>query len=266
MIHRLLAALCLGLLLAQPSSAGGPRSLGDAVRIELRPGWREGDGRHVAALSVRLAPGWKTYWRVSGRLGIAPRLDWRGSGNVRSVTPVWPRPRPIAQPGGRAIGYDGDLTLPLVVEPRDPALPMRLRGALDLGVCSDVCLPVKARVDAVLPPAGAPDPAIRAALADRPGTVVGAVRCRLVPDEAGLAIEVEVEAPPLGAPEAAVIEMPGAGLWIDDPAVARRGDEVRATAAVADPDGGPVAFDRRSLRVTLIGSERAVEATGCDGG
>ena len=32
----------------------------DLASVEIRPGWRTGEGRHYAALVLRLAPGWKT--------------------------------------------------------------------------------------------------------------------------------------------------------------------------------------------------------------
>ena len=40
-------------------------------------------GDHMAALRIRLADGWKTYWRSAGRGGDSrPVLNWQGSGNL----------------------------------------------------------------------------------------------------------------------------------------------------------------------------------------
>ncbi|MEO0999402.1 MAG: hypothetical protein AAFW69_02170, partial [Pseudomonadota bacterium] len=39
---------------------------------ELLPGWVEEDGSLIAALSIDLAPGWKTYWRAPGEGGLPP--------------------------------------------------------------------------------------------------------------------------------------------------------------------------------------------------
>ena len=34
---------------------------------------------HRAGIEIRLAPGWKTYWRYPGDSGIAPRFDFSQS-------------------------------------------------------------------------------------------------------------------------------------------------------------------------------------------
>ena len=251
------------LLLADPVAAQGPRTLSEAIAVEVRPGWREADGRHVAGLAFRLAPGWKTYWRAPGALGISPRADWRGSRNARAVAPVWPRPRVLRQPGGQAFGYASDFILPLVVRPRDPAVPVRLRGRLDLGVCAEICVPVRLQVEAVLPLGGEPDPTIRAALADRPATAPGSARCRVAPAATGVRLTVELPAPPLGGAEAVAVELADADLWVGDAATTRRGGVLRAEVAVMSRSHGPVALDRDGIRLTGIGRDRAVEAVGC---
>ena len=264
MIVRILSAVLVLLVASPPSIAQPPpRDLGEAVAVAVRPGWREPDGRHVAGLAIRLAPGWKTYWRAPGRSGIAPRFDWRRSRNVAAVTPVWPRPTVLDQGDERTIGFDGDFVLPLMIQPRDPARPMRLRGTLDIGVCAEVCVPARLRVDAALLPDGEPDGAIRAALSDRPMAVRGAT-CVLVHHRGGLALSVELAAPPLGAPE--VVAFEGPDLWFGDAEVDRRDGVLHAVVPIADPSSGPVALDRARLRITAIGSARAVETLGCLGG
>src|ERR1700704_3395422 len=39
-----------------------------------------------AGIEIRLAQGWKTYWRYPGDAGIPPRFAFAGSRNVKSVT------------------------------------------------------------------------------------------------------------------------------------------------------------------------------------
>ena len=53
---------------------------------------------------------------------------------------LWPRPAVFESFGLQTIGYSGQVVLPLVVTPRDPALPMRLALTANLGVCKDICV------------------------------------------------------------------------------------------------------------------------------
>ncbi len=56
-------------------------SAGGADRTSLRAG-----------IELRLATGWKTYWRYPGDSGVPPRFDFSKSTNVKSVTVRWPAP------------------------------------------------------------------------------------------------------------------------------------------------------------------------------
>jgi DsbC/DsbD-like thiol-disulfide interchange protein len=98
------------------------------VHAELRPGWQTEDGTHLAALHLRLAEGWKTYWRVPGDAGIVPQFDWSRSQNTASVRARWPRPMIFSQNGYRSIGYEGELVLPLEVVPQQAGKPVALQG------------------------------------------------------------------------------------------------------------------------------------------
>ena len=55
MKHLALALLCA--LVSLPAAA---QSFDDVVEADIRPGWRMADGSHMAALHLKLAPGWKT--------------------------------------------------------------------------------------------------------------------------------------------------------------------------------------------------------------
>ena len=62
---------CL-LLFSAPAQAQVPS---DLAEIELIPGWSKADGTHVAGLSIRVAKGWKTYWRSPGEVGLPPQIS-----------------------------------------------------------------------------------------------------------------------------------------------------------------------------------------------
>ena len=69
------------------------------AHADLLTGWRLEDGRHAAAIRIRLDPGWKTYWRAPGDGGIPPSFDWQGARNLAGWSVHWPAR--CAPPDGR---------------------------------------------------------------------------------------------------------------------------------------------------------------------
>ncbi len=122
-----------------------------------------------AGIEIRLKPGWHTYWRYPGDAGVPPRFDFGGSQNVKAVEVLWPAPQRIAEESLVAIGYTGDVTLPLAVLPQNAAKPVVLRLKLDYAVCEKLCVPAEGKSELVL--AGGPsshDTALAAATARVP--------------------------------------------------------------------------------------------------
>ncbi|MBM2574989.1 hypothetical protein JQC91_01615 [Jannaschia sp. Os4] len=262
-MRALLLFLCL--VLSPPASAQPVSDPSGLISIEVMPGWRESRGTHVAGLRVRLKPGWKTYWRRAGELGIAPRMDWRRSRNAAAVEARWPTPSVFRSQGAMSLGYTEDFVLPLVIRVGRSARDVDLRGRLDLGVCAEICVPVRLDVSGRLPKGGAPDPEIRAALADRPRPSRARATCTLRPTEAGIALTGRLDLPPLGGPETVVFELDDPSLWVTDAEVRREGGALVATSEVMGGDRG-IAVDRRRVRITVIGGSGAVEIEGCRGG
>lgn len=247
--------------------AAGFTVLDDVVRIALLPGWREPSGRHVAALRVDLAPGWKTYWRAPGEGGIPPVFDWSGSENVQGVALHWPTPHAFEQLGLTSVGYKTRLILPVEITPRLAGAPIRVAVDLQIGVCEDICLPVARTIRAVLPEPGAADPLISAALADRPLTGAEAglrgLSCALAPIEGGLRITARLDLPDTGGREAVVFEPDDPGIWVSDAKVVRDGRMLTAGADMLPPRSVPLVLDRSTLRVTVVGQDRSVTVEGC---
>ena len=264
------SALCaLVLLVPDPASAQGVRP-SDAVEANLRTGWRSDSTTHMAALHLRLAPGWITYWRVPGEGGLAPLLDWSGSHNVGAVTAHWPQPQLFDYPGYTSIGYADELVLPLEIALATPNQPSILNGQITIGVCRDICMPVDLSIRAELPSRGHPDPQITAALAraPRPAHEAGLrhVACMVEPHERGLSLAAELLMPPLHTDELVILELPDSPLWVRSLDTRRDGSTLTATAHVSAPPGkGDTALviDRAAVRVTVLGGPQAVEHEGC---
>ncbi|TCP44495.1 protein-disulfide reductase DsbD domain-containing protein [Rhodovulum marinum] len=263
--HRLAAAAAVALGLGQTALAGPPEGV---VSAEFLPGWQTPEGTYMAGLHLRMAPGWKTYWRAPGDAGIPPRFDWAGSGNMASVRVHWPRPKVFQSNGLRTIGYEHDVVLPIELTPREPGQPMELHGRVEIGVCHDICMPMELRLSGLLPGEGGSD-AIRAALAQRPLSArearVGHVNCQVEPISDGVRLTAEIEVGALGPNEAVVFELPDPSIWVSEAAMTRDGGRIVAQSDLVPVDGAPFALDRSGVRITVLGTDRAVDIRGCTG-
>lgn len=255
----LLLALCPAQVLAFSQE--------DVLRGDIRPGWTTEAGTRMTALHLTLAPGWKTYWRSPGDAGIPPAFDWTGSENLRAVAFHWPRPHVFELNGMKTVGYHDALVLPIEVTPVDPGLPVRLKGTVDLGVCSDICIPASLAFDSVMEGKGSPDPMIDAALSDRPVTARQAgltgIGCAVDPISDGLRITATMALPAAGGEETVVFESATSGIWVSEASATRSGGTLTAAADMVPPQGAPFALDRSAVTVTVISETRAVEIRGC---
>lgn len=106
-----------------------------------------------AGLEIQLEQGWKTYWKVPGDAGIPPSLDFSASSNVQDVTIHWPVPTRFGG-GNQMLGYKDAIVFPLNVVPKDPSKPVELKASVQLGLCSDLCVPVAADLTMDIPAGG----------------------------------------------------------------------------------------------------------------
>jgi DsbC/DsbD-like thiol-disulfide interchange protein len=239
----------------------------DVVTATVLPGWRDADGQHIAALRLRLEPGWKTYWRSPGDTGIPPQLVFDASTDAAAVRLHWPVPQVYWINGFRTIGYADEVILPILVTPRDPGAAVTLSGQVELGVCQDICVPVSLALSVELPAGpAAPDPRIQAALASTPGDARAQATCRIDPIDDGLRLTVTLIMPPMaGGAEQAVVEYGDLTVWVSEPATRRDGGALTMTADLVPPQAQPFALARADLRFTIFdGQGGAVEHRGCD--
>lgn len=101
------------------------------------------DGTVRAAVVIDLKPGWTTYWRNPGESGIPPQLTTDGSVNVASAEIEFPAPTVLDEAGLRIIGYDRPVALPLTIRQKRPGAATTLNAGLFIGVCKDICIPMK---------------------------------------------------------------------------------------------------------------------------
>lgn len=237
---------------------------GEALRGAFLPGWRTEQGTQMTALRLTMAPGWHTYWRAPGEAGIPPQFDWTGSDNVAAVVFHWPRPQVFELNGLRAIGYEGELVLPVEITPRVAGQPVSLMAEVTLGVCRDVCLPVSLQLSQDLPLHGARDATIAAALGRVPAVVApAAIRCVVEPIRDGLRLQASVSIDALGRDEVAVVELRDGSIWVSEADSRRSGGTLTIGADLVPATGRPFALDRSGVTITLLAGDRAVELRGC---
>ena len=165
-----------------------------------------------AGVEIKLQPGWHTYWRYPGDSGVPPRFNFAGSDNLAAAKVSFPAPHAYTDEAGTTIGYKGGVIFPVRVVPRQKDKPVTLRGKIDYAVCDKLCVPVEAKVELTIPPAGSADnAALDAAEARVPKQVTAAAAGfsakRASDDKVKPLIFVDLAAP-TGAPVELFVEGP----------------------------------------------------------
>ncbi|MCV6547809.1 MAG: protein-disulfide reductase DsbD family protein [Cohaesibacter sp.] len=153
--------LALALPISPPSlakAAQSPWAEGYGGKMRLVAGGTFGTGLK-AGLEIAMEPGWKTYWKVPGDAGIPPMLDFSASSNVKDVKILWPAPTRYGDNLAQLVGYKEWVTFPIHVMPRDPNKPVDLVLDANVGLCSDLCVPVQAKLSLAVPVGGDKDSA-----------------------------------------------------------------------------------------------------------
>jgi DsbC/DsbD-like thiol-disulfide interchange protein len=269
-------------LFAAIAAAGAAR--GEAIAADASP-WdndlrsaarliaaapRHNGGRAVyrGGVQIKLQPGWKTYWRYPGDSGVPPTFDFAASENVKSVAVLYPAPTRFKDgAGGIAIGYKGEVVLPLHVVPQDAGKPVTLRLRLDYAACEQLCVPAKATLALTLNQAGGTrDDLVNAAEARVPrASAVGdrstpAVRSVRLETGAGKPrVVVDVAHPP-GSTVALFAEgpTPDWALPLPEPVAGAAAGLQRFVFAL---DGMPAGAKPAgaTLRLTAVSGEQAIE-------
>lgn len=175
---RLLVSLTL-LLLATPLLAAGSLPYANeritASLITSENGVAPGAGTISAALSVDLAPGWKTYWKSPGEVGYPPEITWSASENFKSATMFWPAPVRFDAFGIENYGYKDNVTYPIQIALENPGEATRLVAEVNLLACSDICVPETFQLDVELPKGTGIDPASADEISRASATVPGSL-------------------------------------------------------------------------------------------
>ena len=139
--------LSLLLALAAPSAALAAATQWideEGARIRLVAAEPAPDAAEIrAALVVELKPGWKTYWRDPGDAGVPPQFDLAGASNVHFSKLDFPAPERFEEGAAKSIGYKGPVSFPLTMAVQSPGAPSVIKATAFLGICEEICVPVK---------------------------------------------------------------------------------------------------------------------------
>lgn len=149
----LLAAFAIKPVHAAEPAHASPWASEHATRARLVAGQlKTGTGSGlVAGIEIEMDEGWKTYWRNPGSSGVPPRMEWTGSENVGKATLLFPAPYRLADREGDTFGYKSRVVLPVTIEPKDASAPVKLKLALEYGVCKEVCVPAQMELSLLVP-------------------------------------------------------------------------------------------------------------------
>lgn len=171
--------LCLSYA-GEGSNVAGERSTARFARERFVAGRvKSAEGYNVyAGVEIDMQPGWKTYWRNPGDAGgVPPEFVWEGSSNLKRATVLYPAPERLVDKSGQSIGYKERVTFPILIEPKDPALPVKVNLTLNYGLCQDICIPVSVTLAGDIAPGEKLEPAsgdLAAALRSVPTKTDGA--------------------------------------------------------------------------------------------
>jgi DsbC/DsbD-like thiol-disulfide interchange protein len=235
------------------------------------------DGIVRAGVEIRIAAGWKTYWRYPGDSGVPPVFDFSKSENAKSVSILWPAPHRFEYEGGASIGYKGDVMFPVHVVAENPRRPVTLRLAIEYAVCEKLCIPARGQAVLELASASSTNNGLASSLNDsrlavaethapKPARLsetapLGIAAVRREPAQPHPRIVVDVTAP-AGAAVDLFAEGPTAewALPLPEPIPGAPAGRRRFTF---DLDGAPPGVDPTgaALRFTLVSGDNAVEVT-----
>jgi hypothetical protein len=124
-----------------------------------------------AVVKITLNEGYKTYWRMPGEAGLAPRFSWQGSQNLAEAEVHMPGPRRFDDPEGEVVGYAEQVAFLIELSPEISDAPIVAQLQLNYAVCKKLCIPV----EATLTPQSAPSELIDEVAQTMPEAFSGAV-------------------------------------------------------------------------------------------
>ena len=135
-----LFAVCFFLIIGSARAAHTQASLIFANEI-ARPGETV-----LAAIHLRMEPGWHTYWKNPGASGTATEINWQLPKGVQAGEIQWPLPEKLPDTNATTYIYERDVLLlvPIKLAPDLAPGPLELKAKVSWLECEMKCIPAKA--------------------------------------------------------------------------------------------------------------------------
>jgi DsbC/DsbD-like thiol-disulfide interchange protein len=142
-VYCLLFLICLGIMFVSPFAVSAtmiePQWTGDH---DLRARFLIDEKDPAkAALYMKMASGWHTYWVVPGEAGLPPRFSWTDKKNIKKIDVFYPVPQRFNEHGFTTFGYADEVIVPLQIKPDEAHKDTTARLTLEAMVCKDICIP-----------------------------------------------------------------------------------------------------------------------------
>jgi DsbC/DsbD-like thiol-disulfide interchange protein len=112
-------------------------------------------------LLLQPEPGWHTYWKQPGIVGVPTQMDWSLPEGFKAGELEYPGPEPVLMFHIKAQGYRREVLLQTqITAPADlrPGTEVRLRGRASWMCCGNTCHPGSRELEVRLPVAGSAEP------------------------------------------------------------------------------------------------------------
>jgi thiol:disulfide interchange protein DsbD len=106
----------------------------------------------MAAVQLKMEPGWHTYWKNPGEAGQATQIKWTLPPGITAGEIQWPLPQKLPPAEITTYGYEDEVMLlvPLTLGKNLPAVPLNLSAKVSWLECKESCIPASANVQATL--------------------------------------------------------------------------------------------------------------------
>lgn len=106
----------------------------------------------LAAVQMKMEPGWHTYWKNPGSAGAATKIEWQLPPGVTAGEIQWPLPEKLPPEEVITYGYQNEVVLivPLKIAADVKPGPLDLKAKVSWLECKEQCIPAKTTVQATL--------------------------------------------------------------------------------------------------------------------
>ena len=103
-------------------------------------------------ITFKLDSGAKIYWKHPGEAGLATKFEFNGSTNLKAAEVLWPTPSLHNDHDVSSYVYEGEVSFPIKIFPKDASKPVDLKLQIDFTICSKSCSNHKLQLDSVINP------------------------------------------------------------------------------------------------------------------